>query len=350
MTGFSITTDARIAVVIPCYKAGRSLPFLIAAIPPIVERIYCVNDASPDDTGQVADWLAKFNDRVTTIHRPQNGGVGAAMVTGFRAAIADGMQIIVKLDSDGQMNPAFIPTLIAPILAGEADFVKGNRFFELDSVRAMPTQRLIGNAGLSFLSKLSTGYWQMFDPTNGYLAVHASVLAALPLGKLHPRYFFESDLLFRLSTLGANMVEVPMEAVYQDEKSNLSELNALLTFPPLHLRNLSKRILYNYFLRGFSTATLQLLGGALMLLAGLVFGINAWIAAAASGQPATAGTVMLSALPVLAGFQMLLNFLSHDVASAPRAPIHRYLARFTVLRGAGTPSEESKEKDLASHA
>ncbi len=347
MTPFQITTDARIAVVIPCYKASRSLAFVVAAIPAIVERIYCVDDASPDDTGQVADWLAKFNPRVTTIHRPQNGGVGAAMVTGFRAAIADGMEIVVKLDSDGQMNPAFIPTLIAPIVSGEADFVKGNRFFDLDSVRAMPAKRLIGNAGLSFLSKLSTGYWQMFDPTNGFLAVHASVLAALPLDKLHPRYFFESDLLFRLSTLGANMVEVPMEAVYQDETSNLSELNALLTFPPLHFRNLAKRIFYNYFLRGFSAATLQLLGGALLLLSGLAFGIAAWIGTAASGQPATAGTVMLSALPMLAGFQMLLAFLSHDVANAPRTPIHRYLSRFTVLRVTDTSSQE---KDTANHA
>lgn len=350
MTSFSIISDSRIAVVIPCYKASHSLPFVVAAIPAIVERIYCVNDGSPDDTGQVADWLAKFNPRVTTIHCPKNGGVGAAMVTGFRAAIVDGMDVIVKLDSDGQMNPAFIPTLIAPIIVGEADFVKGNRFFDLDSVRTMPAKRLIGNAGLSFMSKLSSGYWQMFDPTNGYLAVHASVLAALPLDKLHPRYFFESDMLFRLNTIGANLVEVPMETVYRGETSNLSELNALLTFPPLHMRNLGKRILYNYFLRGFSAATLNFLGGALLLLSGLAFGVSTWIEAAASGQPATAGTVMLSALPVLVGFQMLLSFLSYDVANSPRTPIHRYLARFTVLRSANTSSEDSKEKDLVTHA
>jgi glycosyltransferase involved in cell wall biosynthesis len=348
MTPETIVTDQRVGVVIPCYKASRSLAFVVAAIPPIVERIYCVNDASPDDTGQVVDWLAKFNSRVVAIHRPANGGVGAATVTGFRAAIADGMQVVVKLDSDGQMNPAFIPTLIAPILSGEADFVKGNRFFDLDSVRAMPGLRLFGNAGLSFLSKLSTGYWQMFDPTNGYLAAHASVLATVPLEKLHPRYFFESDLLFRLSTLGANMVEVPMEAVYADEKSNLSELNALMTFPPLHLRNLGKRILYNYFLRGFSAASLQLAGGLLLTLFGLGFGIKSWVAAAALGEPATAGTVMISALPIFVGFQLLLNFLSHDVASAPRAPIHRYLSRYKVLKAPA--ASEDHDRDRAASA
>ncbi|MCB1380424.1 MAG: glycosyltransferase family 2 protein [Alphaproteobacteria bacterium] len=347
MISDTIVTDARVAVVIPCYKASRSLAFVVGAIPSVVERIYCVNDASPDDTGQVVDWLAKFDPRVTAIHRPENGGVGAATVTGFKAAIADGMTVIVKLDSDGQMNPAFIPTLIAPILSGEADFVKGNRFFDLDSVRSMPPVRLIGNAGLSFLSKLSTGYWQMFDPTNGYLAVHAAVAGTLPLDKLHPRYFFESDLLFRLSTLGANMVEVPMEAVYADEKSNLNELHAAMTFPPLHLRNFTKRIFYNYFLRGFSAASLHLVGGLLLALFGLVFGARAWIASAALGEPATAGTVMVSALPIFVGFQLLLNFLSHDVASAPRAPIHRYLARYKVLKA---PVAETTDGDRAASA
>jgi dolichol-phosphate mannosyltransferase len=347
LSNTEIVSDARIAVVIPCYKASRSLAYVVAAVPPIVERIYCVNDASPDDTGQVIDWLAKFNPRVTAIHRPQNGGVGAATVTGFRAAAADGMHVVVKLDSDGQMNPAFIPTLVAPILAGEADFVKGNRFFDLDSVRSMPGLRLFGNAGLSFLSKLSTGYWQMFDPTNGFLAIHVNVVNLLPLEKLHPRYFFESDLLFRLSTLGANMVEVPMGAVYQEETSNLSEMHALMTFPPLHLRNLVKRIAYNYFLRGFSVASLHLVSGVVLLWFGLLFGLRAWIVAASTGQAATAGTVMLGALPILVGFQLLLNFLSHDVASAPRTPIHRYLARVTVLR---TAPQLPKEKDTATHA
>jgi dolichol-phosphate mannosyltransferase len=337
----------RIAVVMPCYKCAATVAQVIAEIPPEVERIYCVNDASPDGLAPVLDGLAAGNPRVKVIHRPENGGVGAATVSGFLAAAADEMHVVVKLDSDGQMNPAFIPTLIAPIISGEADFVKGNRFFDLDSVRAMPGLRLFGNAGLSFLSKLSTGYWQMFDPTNGYLAVHTNVLNVLPLEKLHPRYFFESDLLFRLSTLGAHMVEVPMEAIYQDEKSSLSELNAFVTFPVLHLRNLTKRIAYNYFLRGFSAASLHLLGGALLLLSGMVYGIKAWIESAATGEPATAGTVMLGALPIIVGFQMLLNFLSHDVASAPRVPIHNYLSRFTVLKTAG---QTSKEKDLVTHA
>ncbi|HRX36160.1 MAG TPA: glycosyltransferase family 2 protein [Aestuariivirga sp.] len=339
----SIVSSARVAVVIPCYKAGKSLPFVVGAIPEMVERIYCVNDCSPDDTGQVIDLLAKFNPRVVAVHRPQNGGVGGATITGFRAALADGMDVIVKLDSDGQMNPAFIPTLVAPILSGEADFAKGNRFFDLDSVRAMPPVRLIGNAGLSFLTKLSTGYWQMFDPTNGYIAIHANVLGMLPLDKIHQRYFFESDLLFRLSTLGANMVEMPMQAVYADEKSSLSELHAALTFPPLHLRNLLKRVGYNYFLRGFSAASLHLVGGVVLTLFGLAFGVNAWVRSAAAGEPATAGTVMLSALPILVGFQLLLNFLSHDVASVPRQPIHKLLGRFAVFK---PEVAEKKDEDV----
>jgi glycosyltransferase involved in cell wall biosynthesis len=313
---------------------------VVSAIPAEVERIYCVNDASPDGLDGVIDELALKNPRVRAIHRPVNGGVGAATVTGFRAALDDGVQIVVKIDSDGQMNPTFIPTVMAPIIAGEADFVKGNRFFDLDSVRAMPRGRLWGNAGLSFLSKLSTGYWQMFDPTNGYLAVHANVLRMLPLEKLHHGYFFESDLLFRLNTLGAKMIEVPMEAVYGKEKSHLSELKALVTFPALHLRNCMKRIAYNYFLRGFNPASLDLVAGAPLLLFGLVYGIRSWIVAATTGEPATAGTVMLSALPILLGFQLLLNFLSHDVASTPRTTINSFLPRLTILKTAANTPEK----------
>ena len=332
------------AVVIPCYKAAESIRAVVRAVPQEIGRIYCVNDASPDALAEVLDDLALEEPRLQVLTHAENGGVGAATVTGYRAAIEGGAKIIVKLDSDGQMDPRLIPALIDPIVTGEADYVKGNRFFDLGAVQKMPVVRLIGNAGLSFMSKLSSGLWHLFDPTNGFTAIHADVAASLPLEKLHKRYFFESDLLFRLGTLGASVRDVPMEAVYGDEKSGLSELDALLKFPWLHGRNLMKRVMYNYFLRGFSTASLMLVFGLLLLAFGGVFGVTQWIESARTGVPATAGTVMLSAFPVLLGVQMLLSFLSHDVSASQRPALHPHIARVRVLRAQPCTEESSARR------
>ncbi len=335
------------AVVIPCYKAADTIRAVIAEVPEGIGRIYCVNDASPDNLAEVLEVAAREDARVQVLTHAENGGVGAATVTGYRAAIEGGAKVIVKIDSDGQMDPRLIPALIEPILNGEADYVKGNRFFDIGSVQKMPTVRLIGNAGLSFMSKLSSGLWHLFDPTNGFTAIHADVAASLPLEKLHKRYFFESDLLFRLGALGAAVRDVPMEAVYGDEVSGLSELDALLKFPGLHLRNLIKRVFYNYFLRGFSTASLMLMFGMMLFAFGGIFGVSQWIESARTGVPATAGTVMLSAFPVLLGVQMLLNFLSHDVSASQRPALHPHIARVRVLRARGSGAAEETPDAVA---
>jgi glycosyltransferase involved in cell wall biosynthesis len=323
---------ADVAVIIPCYRSGASIGGVVAAIPEDVGAIICVNDASPDDLGEVLEGIAASDRRVRVVTHAENGGVGAATITGYRAALETSARVLVKIDSDGQMNPIFIPNLVAPILAGEADYAKGNRFFDVDSVRAMPTIRLLGNAGLSFLTKLSSGYWNLFDPTNGYTALHADVARALPLDKIHPRYFFESDILFRLNTLRARIAELPMETVYGDETSHLSEMNAAVTFPLLHVRNTYKRIIYNYFLRGFSSASLSLATGLVFCLFGLLYGLVAWAESSATGVPATTGTVMLSVVPLLVGFQLLLSFLQYDVAMTPDRPIHANLAPLRMLQ------------------
>ncbi len=345
-----ISSLSTTAVVIPCYRAARTIRAVVAEVPAEITRIYCVNDASDDNLAEVLDALSQDDRRVQVLTHAVNGGVGAATVTGYRAAIEGGAQIIVKLDSDGQMDPRLIPALIEPILRGEADYVKGNRFFDIQSVQKMPKMRLIGNAGLSFLSKLSSGLWHLFDPTNGFTAIHAEVAAILPLDKLHKRYFFESDMLFRLGTVRAAVCDVPMEAVYGDEKSNLSEMDALLKFPGLHLRNLGKRVIYNYFLRDFSTASLSLLAGVVLLMGGGLFGIAHWIESARTGIPATAGTVMLSAFPVLIGVQLLLNFLGYDVTASQRPALYPQIQRVRVLRARKAPPQIESGTDESAAA
>lgn len=342
MIELSAVDLGRVGVVIPCFRSGRSIAEVVSAIPQAVRTIVCVNDASDDDLGEVLARLAASDPRVVVATHEQNKGVGGATVTGYRIALEKGVEAIVKIDSDGQMNPAFIRELVAPILAGEADYVKGNRFFDIDRVRRMPMVRLIGNAGLTFFSRVSSGYWDIADPTNGYTAIHATVASLLPLQKLHERYFFESDILFRLNSFGAVVVEQPVESRYGNETSHLSVAHSLFTFPFLHLRNLLKRLFYNYFLRNFDFASLYLVAGMALEIFGILFGAAAWQESSLTGSPATTGTVMLSVLPLMLGFQLLLAFVHHDVMRMPRTPIQRRINSRRVLVSDETYRSEPK--------
>jgi dolichol-phosphate mannosyltransferase len=313
----------RLAVVIPAYRvADRILP-VIAAVPASVERIYVVDDACPDGSGdRVA--RAVHDPRVSVIRHESNQGVGGATASGLRQALADGADIVVKVDGDGQIDPTEIPRLVAPLLDREADVAKGNRFWDLESVSAMPQVRLAGNAALSFLTKFSTGYWNVFDPTNGFVAIRREALERLRLDRLSRRYFFESDLLFRLYLARAVVQDVSMPARYAGETSSLHAGAVIPEFLYKHSRNLLKRIVYCYFLRDFSVASLELVAGIAMLLWGAGFGFFAWARGAHSGQPATAGTVMLAGLPVILGVQLVLGFLQYDFLNVPRRPLSRH--------------------------
>jgi dolichol-phosphate mannosyltransferase len=312
----------KIAVVIPCHRVAASICNVIASITPDIAHIICVDDACPENSGDKIDKSYSTDPRVHVIKHDVNKGVGAAVVTGYREALRKDAHIVVKIDGDGQMDVSQIPRMIASIVAGQADYAKGNRFFSPESVATMPLLRVVGNAGMSFFAKMSSGYWELFDPANGFTAIHARVLAILPLEKLSKRYFFETDMLFRLNTLRAVVIDIPMPAKYDKEKSGLSEAHSLLTFPFLHARNLLKRIGYNYFIRDFNIATLNMVLGLSSLIFGLAFGITSWRAASADAVLASPGTVMLAGLPIIVGTQLFLNFLAFDMSNQPSVPIH----------------------------
>ena len=310
----------RIAVAIPCYKVTRHVLEVIQAIGSEAEAIYAVDDACPDGSGRFIEEHNR-DPRVRVLFNPENRGVGGAIVTAYQAAMADGMDIVVKIDGDGQMDPALLPSFVRPLLQGRADYTKGNRFFRPESVQGMPPVRLFGNAMLSFLTKLSCGYWNVMDPTNGYTAVRTSVLAELPLDKLEQRYFFETDMLFRLNTVRAVVKDIPMDSLYADEESNLKVGRVLPEFLKKHISRLWRRYVYNYLVRDFNVGTLYSLSGVLLLLAGTAFGTWHWVSGNFNSHPATSGTVMLAALPVLIGIQSLIAFLHYDVSNVPTEPL-----------------------------
>lgn len=318
-----VCSQPMIAVVIPCYRVKRHVLDVIASIGAEVGLIIVVDDACPEGSGQLVQQQCS-DARVVVLFHPHNRGVGGAVKTGYAAALERGASVIVKLDGDGQMDAALIPQFVAPIIEGSADYTKGNRFFDVRVVSKMPAMRLFGNTMLSFVTKLSSGYWNLFDPNNGYTAISARIVPYLEPDKIADSYFFESDMLFRLNILRAAVTDIPMEAFYGDETSNLRILKVLPTFAGSHLRNFFKRLFYNYFIRDFSYASIELVAGVALLVFGVVFGVSTWIDAHEKYY-ASAGTVMLFGMSVIIGMQMLLGFLQYDISHVPTVPVQNRL-------------------------
>lgn len=333
MSDMNDSSRPRIAVVIPCYCVASQVLGVIARIGPEVGWIIAVDDACPEHTGDVIERDC-HDPRVRVLRHAKNQGVGGAVMTGYAAAENLPADAVVKLDGDGQMDPALIPTLCRALIDGRADYVKGNRFYRVGDTAGMPIVRLFGNAALSFLTKFSSGYWQLFDPTNGFTAIHRAVLPELGYERIAKRYFFESDLLYHLNLLRTVVVEMPMLASYEDEPSSLRPIRMIGPFLRGNLRNGCKRIFYSYFLRGFSLASLELLLGVMLIAFGAVFGIYHWWLSSVDGVSATAGTVMLAALPLILGTQLLLSWLGFDIASEPRQPVHHLLQGSSARRQA----------------
>jgi hypothetical protein len=258
------------------------------------------------------------------VRLPKNLGVGGATLAGYAAADRLGGRILVKVDGDDQMDLSYLGQLVAPILLGEADYAKGNRFTSISHLQAMPKLRLWGNAALSFAAKVSTGYWNVFDPTNGFTAIEASVARRVMEKQISPRFFFETDLLYHLGTLRAVVRDVPMPARYGDEVSNIRIGAIVGPFALKHMDNFIHRIAGQYFVRDFNVATLEMLAGAALFGFGLVYGLH-WLAVRDPHQAASAGVVMAAALPVIVGVQLLLQAMNFDVFNVPTRAIHPYL-------------------------
>ena len=310
-----------IAAVIPAYRVEREIDSVLRGLPSYIKYIIVVDDASPDATGELVAAYAKRDRRIVLLRHTRNRGVGGAMVSGFRKALEFGAQIVVKIDGDGQMDIDNLPDLLTPLILGRADYTKGNRFRDFTSLRHMPWIRRVGNMGLGFIAKAATGYWNLFDPTNGFLAIRAETLAQLPLDQIDPTYYFETSMLANLYLLGAVVQDIPMPAHYQGEVSSMLIHRILLEFPLKLFNTLIRRAVLKNFIYDFSMASIYLLTGLPLLVFGLVFGSYKWIQYSSFGIPAPTGTVILPTLSVLLGIQLLLSAIEIDLRSVPQKPL-----------------------------
>ncbi|MFH2102350.1 MAG: glycosyltransferase family 2 protein [Chloroflexota bacterium] len=310
-----------IFVVIPAFKVEREIGEVLTTLPGFVSRIIVVNDASPDRTAEIVAQHARRDERIILINHERNQGVGGAMITGFQRAIELNAQIVIKIDGDGQMSPEDISEIITPLIQGKADYTKGNRFSDFQALSQMPLIRRIGNLALSFMTKAATGYWNCFDPANGFLAIRREILLLLNLNKIHKAFFFETSMLSQLYLLGAYVQDVPIPARYRNEKSNLSIVKVLAEFPIMLSVVFIRRLLFKYYLYDFSIASVYLLAGLPLLLFGIFFGGYNWAYYAKLGIGAPTGTIIISMLSLMLGFQILLAAIAIDLNSVPREPI-----------------------------
>ena len=308
----------RIAVAIPCYNVANHIEQVIAEMPDYISWIIAVDDQSSDETRNILTRLASGNPKLICIHHEKNLGVGGAMITAYRQSIELNADVTVKLDGDGQMDVNYIPALLKPLKEEKADFTKGNRFRDFAALRTMPVIRRIGNLGLSFLIKAASGYWNIFDPTNGFTAIKNETLKDINWNKIHKRYFFESSMLIQLYHVNAVVHDIPMKARYGNEKSGLSASRAFFEFPVKLFVAFIKRIFLRYYLYEFNIASVYMLFGFPLFIGGVAYGLINFIRYASQHLPAPTGTVVIPALLIIIGFQLLLAALNYDMTNQPK--------------------------------
>jgi len=307
-----------ITVVIPCYNVSKHIEDVIKQLPAEVSWVIAVNDCSKDDTENILIRLAEENKKLLYINHEVNQGVGGAMLTGFKKSIELNSDITIKMDGDDQMDSSLIPKLIKPLVENKADYTKGNRFRDLKALKKMPVMRRIGNLGLSFCIKAASGYWNIFDPNNGFVAIRNEMLKTINISKIHKRYFFESSMLIELYHANAVIQEIPMKARYGDEVSHLSVTKALFGFPPKLFKGFIRRILIKYFLFDFNIASIYILFGVPFFLLGSIYGIVNFVKYMNANTVAPTGTVVIPTLLIILGFQLLLSAVNYDITNYPK--------------------------------
>ncbi len=307
--------DKRVAVVVPAYNEELLIAKVIGTMPIFVDHIVVVDDGSRDGTARAAEQVG--DDRLNLVVHERNTGVGGAVVTGHKTALALGADVICIMSGDAQCDPAYLESLVSPVVEGTCDMAKGNRFYSMDSFRSMPSFRILGNVFMSFLVKFATGYWRIVDPLFGYLAVNRTALERIPLDRISKGYSLENDTLINLNIIGATVMDVPIPALYGDEVSKIKLYRDIPSVTWFLFKGFWRRIFWKYVLWSFSPIALFLVAGIALSAWGALFGL--FVVINTLGPPvASTGTVLLSVGPLLLGLQLILFALVLDIQEGSR--------------------------------
>jgi glycosyltransferase involved in cell wall biosynthesis len=302
-----------VAVVVPAYREEELIGATLGGIPGFVDRIYVVDDASPDATG---DRARAFGDsRVEVLAHERNEGVGAAIVTGYDRALGDGIDVTCVMAGDNQMDPAELETLVRAVARGDVDYAKANRLFTGEAWRVIPRHRYVGNAILSLLTKIASGYWHVADSQSGYTAISREMLAQLDRRRIYRGYGFPNDMLVHLNVWNARVRDFPSRPVYGvGERSGIKIRRVVPRISWLLLKGFLWRLREKYVIRDFHPLVFFYVLGFVMTLAGLALGI-AETALRIAGNTVSVGTVVLVALLLIAGSQFTLFAMWFDMES-----------------------------------
>ena len=302
-----------VAVVIPAFDEEALIAATIRGIPAFVDRVYVVDDASRDGTSDAA--RGSGDERVAVLTHDRNAGVGAAIVSGYRRAVGDGVDVACVMAADNQMDPADLERIALPVARGEVDYAKANRLVSGEAWRVMPRSRYIGGAILSFLTKIASGYWHVADSQSGYTAASREILAQLDLERVYPRYGFPNDMLVHLNVWNARVRDVPSRPVYGvGEHSGIKIPHIVPRISWLLVKGFFWRMREKYVIRDFHPLVFFYAFGFLMTLLGLGLGI-AEVVLRIMGNAVSVGTVVLVALLLIFGSQFTLFAMWFDMES-----------------------------------
>ncbi|GAA2034924.1 hypothetical protein GCM10009839_39460 [Catenulispora yoronensis] len=307
--------ELTVAAIVPAHNESKLIGKTITTMPDFVDHIIVIDDCSTDDTSEKA--LAVGDPRVTLIRHEKNTGVGGAIMDGHRRALELKADVDVVMAGDAQMDPDYLPALLDPIADGRVEFTKANRFFSRTSYAGMPKYRIFGSIVLSFMTKAASGYWHLFDPQNGYTAIHTDALRRINLDSVAIGYEFENDLLIHLNIANVRAKDIPVPASYGEEVSGMRMRKVIPAISGLLFRGFWRRIMLKYVLQSFSPIALLLFSGLALLGFGTLFGTGMIIYRLAGGGTPSAGTVLIAVAPWLAGLHLVINSWLLDIQESP---------------------------------
>jgi glycosyltransferase involved in cell wall biosynthesis len=303
----------RVAVVVPAHNEESLVAETLAAIPDFVDRIYVVDDHSQDATAERAQEVG--DPRVEVIVHERNEGVGAAIVTGYRRALTEGIDIACVMAADGQMDPADLQTIAGAVARGDVDYAKANRLFTGQAWELMPRHRYLGNAVLSMLTKIASGYWHVADSQSGYTAISCELLEHLDLDRIYKRYGFPNDMLVHLNVWNARVRDFPSRPIYgHGERSEIRLRRVVPAIAWLLAKGFFWRLREKYVIRDFHPLVFFYAFGILLTLAGLVLGTVETVLRL-MGNELTTPTMILVALLLISGSQFTLFAMWFDMES-----------------------------------